>query len=185
MLHRFVTPRPRPAPVSPLPTGEAHVVFMTQPRGIERILPHPRRTATDPGRAVGSRPLIGPRIRPQAAGGHHIRLPGRSTHPALFWEGRLKFLRGGWICSCNYAKRTHETDLFTTWNGANNSTKANRVACTAPTGRVSQTAPSASACAMPQASRDSITVRWPTTGDIARYGPAPGRSTSELHEESN
>ncbi len=26
--------------------------------------------------------------------GHHIRLPGRPTHPALLWEGRLKFLCG-------------------------------------------------------------------------------------------
>ena len=50
---------------------------------------------------------------------------------------------------------------------------------------VSQTSPSASACSMPQASRGSITVRWPTTGDIARYGPAAAGSTSEPHEESN
>ncbi len=37
----------------------------------------------DSGRAIGSQPLIGPRMRPEAAGGPPHQAPGRATQAAL------------------------------------------------------------------------------------------------------
>ncbi len=46
----------------------------------------------DPGRTTGSRPLIHPGSDRSQRVDRHIRFPGLPTHPALLWEGRLKFL---------------------------------------------------------------------------------------------
>ena len=48
----------------------------------------------DPGSAIGSRLLIHPGSDRKQRVDHPIRFPGLPTHPALLWEGRLKFLYG-------------------------------------------------------------------------------------------
>ncbi len=115
------------------PLADRVVAFIIQPRVIDRILTHLRRTATerrrgagrlhappplrtrcatastplgsgavgvctcrlvaqavpDPGRAIGSRPLIGPRMRPKAAGGPPHQVPWTAHSPSSTLGGPI------------------------------------------------------------------------------------------------
>lgn len=67
------------------------------------VLPSSYRTACSSAQPRLTRPCAGSTVKEstilvraaiEAALDHHIRLPRRSTHPALPWQGRLKFLCG-------------------------------------------------------------------------------------------